>query len=177
MVVKYEINAFSLDEAKQKAAEMGLTVVRNVTPSWKKAGEPVYGTNGFKSFMVDALDKNRLTNSTGVGLIVATENGTADNRQRPWTFTNNVKEGSRATKRFFEIRTKEDGVLVGRYETKGDAARAAKAAMVDVKKDMYCDIVYRVIDPDMAVAFTVDYTPSVKAKMGTYVVFGNVVED
>ena len=46
-----------------------------------------------------------------------------------------------------------------------------------VKKDMYCDIVYRVIDPDMAVAFTIDYTPSVKAKMGTYVVFGNVVED
>lgn len=177
MVVKYEINAFSLDEAKQKAAEMGLTVVRNVTPSWRKAGEPVFGTNGFKSFMVDALDKNRLTNSTGVGLIVATDAGTADNRQRPWTFNNNVKEGSRATKRYFEVRVAEDGGIVGRYETKGEAARAAKAAMVDVKKDMYCDIVYRVIDPDMAVAFTIDYTPSVKAKMGTYVVFGNVVED
>lgn len=173
MVVKYEINAFSLDEAKQKAAEMGLTVVNNVTPSWKKADCPAFGTNPFKVFMVDALEKRRLTATTGVGLIVAIENGSADTRQRPWTFNNNVKEGSRATKRYFEVRTK-DGNLVGSYEKKGDAVRAAKAAMVDVKQDMYCDIVYRVVDPDMAVAFTLDYTPSVKSKMGKYVVFGNV---
>lgn len=173
MVVKYEINAFSLDEAKQKAAEMGLTIVNNVTPSWKKADCPTFGTNPFKVFMVDALEKRRLTATTGVGLIVAIENGSADTRQRPWTFNNNVKEGSRATKRYFEVRTK-DGNLVGSYEKKGDAVRAAKAAMVDVKQDMYCDIVYRVVDPDMAVAFTLDYTPSVKSKMGKYVVFGNV---
>ena len=176
MVVKYEINAYSLDEAKQKAAEMGLTIVKNVTPSWKNANCPKFGTNDFKVFMADALEKKRLTAATGVGLIVATENGSADTRQRPWTFNNNIKEGSRATKRYFEVRTK-DGNLVGSYEKKGDAARAAKAAMVDVKQDMYCDIVYRVVDPDMAVAFTLDYTPSIKSKMGTYVVFGNVVED
>ena len=176
MVVKYEINAFSLDEAKQKAAEMGLTIVKNVTPSWKNANCPKFGTNDFKVFMADALEKKRLTAATGVGLIVVTENGSADTRQRPWTFNNNIKEGSRATKRYFEVRTK-DGNLVGSYEKKGDAARAAKAAMVDVKQDMYCDIVYRVVDPDMAVAFTLDYTPSIKSKMGTYVVFGNVVED
>jgi hypothetical protein len=176
MVVKYEINAFSMDEAKQKAAEMGLTIVKNVTPSWKNSNCPAFGTNDFKKFMVEMLDKKRLAAATGVGLIVATENGSADTRQRPWTFNNNVKEGSRATKRYFEVRTK-DGNLVGDYEKKGDAVRAAKAAMSDLKQDMYCDIVYRVIDPDMAVAFTINYTPSVKAKMGTYVVFGNVVED
>ena len=177
MVVKYEINAFSLDEAKQKAAEMGLTVVKNVTPSWKNANCPKFGTNDFKVFMADALEKKRLTAATGVGLIVATENGSTDTRQRPWTFNNNIKEGSRATKRYFEVRVKDTNVLVGSFETKGDAVRAAKAAMVDVKKDIYCDIVYRVVDPDMATAFTLDYTPSSNTKMGTYVVFGNVVED
>lgn len=176
MVVKYEINAYSLDEAKQKAAEMGLTIVKNVTPSWKNSNCPKFGTNDFKVFIADILDKKRLTNSTGVGVIVAVENGSADTRQRPWTLNNNIKEGSRATKRHFEVRTK-DGNLVGNYDKKGDAIRAAKAAMVNLKQDMYCDIVYRVIDPEMAIAFTLDYTPSVNAKMGTYVVFGNVVED
>lgn len=177
MVVKYEINAFSLDEAKQKATEMGLTVVKNVTPSWKNAGEPKFGTNDFKTFMVETLEKKRLANSTGVGVIVTMEPGTADDRQRPYTFNNNVMEGSRATKRYFEVRLVEDGGLIGRYETKGEAARAAKAAMVHIKKDLYCEIVYRVVDPEMAIAFKVDYTPSTKTKMGKYVVFGNIIED
>lgn len=177
MVAKFEINAFTLDEAKQKAAEMGLTVVKNVTPSWKNANEPAFGTVDFKKFIVETLEKKRLTNSTGVGVIVTIEPGTADDRQRPYTFNNNVKEGSRVTKRYFEVRLVEDGGLIGRYETKGEAARAAKAVMVDIKKDLYCDIVYRVVDPEMAVAFTVDYTPSTKTKMGKYVVFGNILED
>ena len=177
MVVKYEINASSLDEAKQKAAEMGLTIVKNVTPSWKNANCPVFGTKDFKLFIADVLDKKRLTNTRGVGLIVATDPGSADTRQRPWTYNNNVKEGFRRTKRYFDVRVKGDETLIGSFEKKGDAARAAKAAMVDYKKDMYCEIVYRVVDPEMGIAFTLDYTPSCKAKMGTYVVFGNVVED
>ena len=38
---KFEIKAYSLEEAKEKAAEMGLTVVRNVTQSWKNAKSPI----------------------------------------------------------------------------------------------------------------------------------------
>ena len=176
MVVKYEINAYSLEEAKQKAAEMGLTIVKNVTPSWKNSNCPVFGTTEFKKFIVEILDKKRLTAATGVGLIVATDSGSADTRQRPWTFNNNVKEGSRSTRRYFDVRVKGDETLIGSFEKKGDAVRAAKAAMADVKKDMYCDIVYRVVDPEMATAFTLDYTPSCNTKLGTYVVFGNVAD-
>ena len=66
MVVKYEINAYSLDEAKQKAAEMGLTIVKNVTPSWKNSNCPAFGTSDFKKFMVEMLDKKRLAAATGV---------------------------------------------------------------------------------------------------------------
>lgn len=176
MVVKYEINAFSMDEAKQKAAEMGLTIVKNVTPSWKNSNCPAFGTNDFKKFMVEVLDKKRLTASTGVGLIVATENGSADTRQRPWTYTNNVKEGSRRTKRYFDVRVKGDETLIGSFEMKGDAVRAAKNAMAEIKKDMYCEIVYKVVDPEMGLAFTLDYTPSCNTKLGTYVVFGNIAD-
>ena len=176
MVVKYEINAYNLDEAKQKAAEMGLTIVKNVTPSWKNSNCPAFGTNDFKKFMVEMLDKKRLAAATGVGLIVATENGSADTRQRPWTYNNNVKEGSRSTKRYFDVRVKGDETLVGSFEKKGDAVRAAKNAMANIKKDMYCEIVYKVSDPDMGLAFTLDYTPSTNTKLGTYVVFGNVAD-
>jgi hypothetical protein len=41
---------------------------------------------------------------------------------------------------------------------------------------MYCEIVYKVSDPDMGLAFTLDYTPSTNTKLGTYVVFGNVAD-
>lgn len=174
MVVKYEIKAFSLDEAKEKAANMGLTIVRNVTPSWKKANCPVFGTNSFKSFIVDTLDAKKLTNATGVGLIVAVENGTADTRQRPWTLTNNIVEGRRTSKKYFEVRVQGTDELIGRFEKKGDAMRAAKTAMAEYKRTLYCDIVYRIVEPEMATAFTLEYTPSTNTKEGTYIIFGNV---
>ena len=44
--------------------------------------------------------------------------------------------------------------------------------MSSVKTDMYCEIVYRVKE-GKALAFEVDYTPSVSTTLGTYIVFGN----
>jgi flagellar biosynthesis/type III secretory pathway ATPase len=134
-MVKYEIKAYSLDEAKQKAADMGLTVVRNVTQSWKNAGAPV-ADKEFKTFAVDMMDKNRLTNSIGVALVVAFIPGSKDTRERPYKLVNNVQEGRRTTKRVFEVRIKETEELVGEAFTKGEAIELAKAAMVKYKKDM-----------------------------------------
>ena len=171
-MVKYEIKAYSLDEAKQKAADMGLTVVRNVTQSWKNAGAPV-ADKEFKTFAVDMMDKNRLTNSIGVALVVAFIPGSKDTRERPYKFVNNVQEGRRTTKRVFEVRIKETEELVGEAPTKGEAIELAKAAMVKYKKDMYCPIVYKVAEEEKAVAFDLEYVPSITAKEGTYVVFGN----
>lgn len=171
IMVKYEIKAYSLEEAKEKAAEMGLTVVRNVTQTWKNAGSPLTDKD-FKTFAVDVMAKNRLTNTEGVGLIVAFTPGSKDTRERPYKFNNNVIEGKRSIKRVYEIRLKDTDELVGEADVKGDAIDLAKSLMVKYKKDMVATIVYRVTE-DKDVAFTLDYVPSVTAKEGTYVVFGN----
>lgn len=170
-MVKYEINAYSLEEAKEKAAEMGLVVMRNVTASWKNAGAPLTDKD-FKVFAVDSMMKNRLSQTEGVGLIVVLDPGSKDTRERPYTFKNNVVEGRRTTKRVYEIRLKDTDELVGEADTKGDAIDIAKALMIKYKKDMVATIVYRVAD-DKDVAFELEYTPSVNAKEGKYVVFGN----
>lgn len=170
-MVKYEINAYSLEEAKEKAVEMGLTIVRNVTQSWKNANMPM-SDKDFKVFAVDVMSKNRLTQTEGVGLIVAVNPGSKDTRERPYTFKNNVVEGRRSVKRVYEVRLKDTDELVGEADTKGDAIDLAKALMTKYKKDMVATIVYRVTD-DKDVAFTLDYTPSASAKEGKYVVFGN----
>lgn len=164
---KITINAYSFDEAKQKALNEGITVVRNVTPSFKKENP-----EDFDEFAQRMLEKNKLTNTTGVGCVVVTEPGSADTRERPYEFINNVTEGQLTKKRVFEIRTVSDDTLVAEAETKVEAARLAKAAMKTVKKDLICKQVYRV-DDDHALAFSLNYVPSSNTKLGTYIVFGN----
>ena len=164
---KLTINAYSFDEAKQKALEEGITVVRNVTPSFKKEN-PV----DFDVFAQQMLEKNKLTNATGVGCIVVAEAGSADTRERPYEFINNVTEGQLTKKRVFEIRTASDDTFVAEAETKVEAARLAKVAMKTTKQDLICKHVYRV-DDDHALAFSLKYVPSSNTKLGTYIVFGN----
>lgn len=164
---KLTIKAYSFDEAKQKALEEGITVVRNVTPSFKKEN-PV----DFDVFAQQMLEKNKLTNATGVGCIVVAEAGSADTRERPYEFINNVTEGQLTKKRVFEIRTASDDTFVTEAETKVEAARLAKVAMKTTKQDLICKQVYRV-DDDHALAFSLKYVPSSNTKLGTYIVFGN----
>lgn len=168
---RFEINAYSLEEAKAKAAEMGLTVVRNVTQSWKNAGSPITDKS-FKEFAVDSLAKNHLANAEGVGLLVVITNGSADTRERPYKYTNNVVEGKKAIERVYEIRRKDTGVVVATSDKKADAEKKAKSLMNDLKTDLECIIVYHVLE-GKDLAFTLEYTPSANTKEGTYVVFGN----
>lgn len=168
---KFEIKAYSLEEAKEKAVEMGITVVRNVTQSWKNADSPVTDKD-FKIFAVDMLEKTHLASAEGVGLIVCMFPGSADTRQRPYKFKNVVTDGKRKVERVYEVRRKDNNELIATANNKADAETAAKEAMTSVKTDMYCEIVYRVKE-GKALAFEVDYTPSVSTTLGTYIVFGN----
>jgi len=168
---RFEINAYSLEEAKAKAAEMGLTVVRNVTQSWKNAGSPITDKS-FKEFAVDSLAKNHLSNAEGVGLVVVVAGGSADTRERPYKYTNNVVEGKKNIERVYEIRRKDTGAVVGTDTKKSDAEKKAKKLMAEVKTDLECVIVYHVTE-GKDLAFTLEYTPSTNTKEGTYIVFGN----
>lgn len=164
---KFEINAFSFDEAKAKALEMGITVVRNVTPSYKNE-RPV----DFDAFAEAMLKKNHIDTATGVGCIVVKEAGSADTRERPYEFVNNVTEGSLTKKRVFQVIKKADDTVVAEADTKADAARAAKNAMKTLREDLVCRQIYRV-DSAHELAFELKYVPSTNTKEGTYIVFGN----
>ena len=168
---RFEINAFSLEEAKAKAAEMGMTVVRNVTQSWKNAGSPVTDKS-FKEFAIDSLQKNHLANADGVGLLVVVAGGSADTRERPYKYVNNVVEGKKNIERVYEVRRKDNGQVVATDTKKSDAEKKAKKLMPELKTDLECVIVYHVTE-GKDLAFTLNYTPSTSAKEGTYIVFGN----
>lgn len=162
-----EIEAFSLDEAKTKAVEQGLTVVKDVTRRYTNAGSP----EDVESFAKEQFKKDKMTDTTGTAYIITKVKGSADTKERPYTFNDIKTEGQSTKRRVFEIRT-ASGKLVDTGLTKGDAARKAKAAMKEVKENMYCEVVYRVDDAHAKV-FTLDYSPSVKTQVGKYIVFGN----
>lgn len=168
---RFEIKAFSLEEAKTKAADLGMTVVRNVTMSWKNAGSPMSDKN-FKTFAVDVMQKNHLDKTEGVGLVVVADAGSADTRQRPYKYTNNVVEGRKDIERVFKIRRIDTGEVIGTASKKSDAEKLAKKLIAEVRTDLDCKIEYDVKD-DKGLAFTLDYVPSSNTKEGTYFVFGN----
>lgn len=163
---KFEIKAFSYNEAKEKALEMGIAVVRNVTPSYKR-DMPV----DFDAWAGEILKKNHLDSATGVGLMVVRENGSADTRERPYELLNNIVEGSLTKKRVFQVRTKS-GNVIGETDNKEDAIRLAKKNMKDVREDMTCVQLYKVLAPKDK-AFDLKYVPAIGTKEGSYIVFGN----
>lgn len=168
---KFEIMAYSLEEAKEKAQDMGIIVTTNVTQSWRNAKCPI-NDKDFKMFAIDMLEKKRLSKAEGVGLIVVVNAGSKDTRKRPYTFVNNVVEGKRVTKKVVELRLKATNELVGEAENKGKAEKLAKELMLEYKQDIVAEIVYRVQD-GKDVAFELKYTPSASAEQGRYIVFGN----
>ena len=163
---KFEITAFSYNEAKEKALSMGIDVAHNVTQSFKNDNP-----SDFDVWANDMLVKNRLADSTGTGLMVVLDAGSADTRQRPYELVNNVVEGQLSKKRVFQIKT-VSGKLVAEANTKADAIRVAKNMMKTVRENMVCEQVYKVLEPKN-VAFMLNYVPSVGTKLGTYVVFSN----
>lgn len=166
-----EIKAFSYAEAVTIAANEGMKIVKNVTPSYKNAQYPT--GDALKALGEKILEKNKLTDAVGVGVMVAVENGTPDVRERPWTLDNKATEGARTSKRVYVVRTKDTDRLVGKAYDKDSAIKLAKNAMATVKEDMVCNIMYEVSDPE---AFTLKYTPTAGTTLGTYIVFGNPAE-
>ena len=164
---KFEINAFSIAEAKEKAFNMGINVIKNVTLSYNNQNP-----TDFDQFAEDMLKKNRLDNATGVGCIVVLEAGSADTRERPYSFVNHTAEGPLVKRRVFEIRKKSNEQVVGTAVSKAEASRKAKSMMKTIKEDLVCKQVYKVLGAH-ELAFELNYVPSKNTKEGKYIVFGN----
>lgn len=176
MIRKLEIKAFTLDEAKEKAKQQGMFVLKNITSSWNKMGKPISNFE-FKLFAIEMLDKYKIRDAEGVGLLVAIIPGNSEKKIRPYKIHNSFFPGKKGKKRFFEIRCAEDGRLLAETSTKNEAVRKSKQLITELKKDIVCKIVWRPAIPEQEIAFKLDYVPASKSKEGTYFVFGSTKED
>lgn len=176
-MVKKEFEVYSYEEAVAAAEAEGFKVTRNKTASWKNAGSPI-SDKDLKAFVVDQMNKEKLTGVPGVGFIVVVASGSKDTRERPYTYENVVTEGRMATERTFEVRRVDNGELVvslaGEGATKDAAIKAAKEAMLNVKADMDIEVVYRVKDGKNVIGH-LKYVPSINAEKGRYIFLGNEV--
>lgn len=176
-MVKKEFEVYSYEEAVAAAEAEGFKVTRNKTASWKNAGSPI-SDKDLKAFVVDQMNKEKLTGVPGVGFIVVVASGSKDTRERPYTYENVVTEGRMATERTFEVRRVDNGELVvslaGEGATKDAAIKAAKEAMLDVKADMDIEVVYRVKDGKNVIGH-LKYVPSINAEKGRYIFLGNEI--
>jgi len=196
-----EVSGFTKEEALSTVEFNTSMTGANATQAWVKAGSPEVDSKAFKAFAAAQLEK-KFKNSAGIGAYVVLEGGVADSRERPYKVISvPVIEGGRKYKTVHQIieadvKTKtvkeevvnaegdtvvkdvikavshvEIGLPVASYDTKGEAQEAAKE-LTAVTKATYIVKNVKVETTGQEVEAYVLYTPSVSAKVGTYIAFG-----
>lgn len=180
--------------SKQKAFEVtGLDVeldmLKNATLSWKKAGSPM-NTKELNSFMAAYIKSKK-----AVGAYLVVEPSSDDTRTRPYKVINEVTNGKRKAKTFYQIKEAEfkvktttakneegedvestevsvisTGVIEGRAERKEAAMKLMKELIEENKKDYIIEIVREVVEGQKYAGYG-QYTPSKSAKKGKFIFF------
>ena len=193
-----ECKGFSKEVALDSEVLGFTTEIRgaNATQAWIKAGKPTVGTPGFKAFAADQL-KLKTKNTAGLGVYIVLEAGVEDNRERPYKVISVKTEGARKFKRVYQVteaviketpakknddgevvvpakyEISELGAVVGKAATKGAGNDLLKEWITDQKRDYVLTIAEEVVEGQPIASYG-KYTPSVSAKEGTYIAFGNV---
>ena len=195
-----ECKGFSKEAALNEEV-LGFTMAprgANATQAWIKEGKPTMGTPAFKIFAAEQL-KAKTKNMAGLGAYVIIEGGVEDSRERPYKVTSVKTEGARKFKRVYNIteavikvtpakldaegnvvtpeknEVLELGAVVAKADKKGKANDIMKEWITDTKRDYIVAIAEEVVEGQPIASFG-KYTPSVSAKEGTYIAFGNVKE-
>lgn len=164
---KLEIQAYSLDEAKLIAFKEGITVVQDATSSWRRAGAPLL-TKELNIFAADFLESKGMFDFKDAGVIITMSSGTQDDKKYPFDIVSSRRKGRCKLTRTVEIRTQRDNTLLGTASTKTEAIALAKDIIKECREDIYGKTVYTSSDVD----FKMKYKPSLRAKLGQYIVFG-----
>lgn len=180
--------------SKQKAFEVtgldvDLDMLKNATLSWKKAGSPM-NTKELNSFMAAYIKSKK-----AVGAYLVVEPSSDDTRTRPYKVINEVTNGKRKAKTFYQIKEAEfkvktttakneegedventevsvisTGVIEGRAERKEAAMKLMKELIEENKKDYIIEIVREVVEGQKYAGYG-QYTPSKSAKKGKFIFF------
>lgn len=196
-----ECKGFSKEEAFAKLKFNPLHPIipgPNVTCAWKKAGKPVPGTQKFKRFITEILDK-KTKNMPGYGVYITLEPGRKDTRKCPFTIISNKPGGIRVWNTVYQIREDElevNTVKQNNYDDEGneieeenleisitkpglivDTCASKSEALKKMKKliaaNHRCYSMIPIKVPNLApiAAFGI-YNPSINAKEGTFVACG-----
>lgn len=161
-----EIRAYSLEEAKLKAYELGITVIQDITKSWKKSGSPILNQT-LRIFAADELNKRKLFNFENIGIIITISPGIKNSKKNPSTIINYKRIGKCKLQKTIQLKLKSSDTIIGTAYSKTDAINLSKELIKKYKEDIYAKTIYISNDID----FDVKYTPSIKSKLGQYIVF------
>ena len=114
---RLEIRAYNLEDAKVKAFEQGITVIKNVTKDWKAAGQPIL-TKQLDAFGARILEENNLFPFNNAGVIIAINKGKKPLMRNIFRFVNFPKKGPRKMKRVVEIRNLDTDEFIKNLEHK-----------------------------------------------------------
>lgn len=127
-------------------------------------------------FMLDYLAK-KSKNAAGIGFSITLTPAVADTRERPYTFIDRKNEkGARKYKTTYQLIDKASNTIIAETnETKARAKEIGKKLYTDkgYKGHVVCKYTKQATeeggDP---IAFEMEYTPSINARMGKFLVFG-----
>ncbi len=157
---------FTKDEAFGKKANYDVKF--NATVAWKKAGQPKGAE--LKAF-ADAFLAKKVKSAAGIGAYIVETAGVVDSRERPYTTEVVATEGKRKYKAHYQIVNKETKAIVGGADKKSEAIALGKKIVTKDKISVSIDLT-KIVSEGQATAATIDYTPSINAKQGSFIFFG-----
>lgn len=98
-----EAQGYSKDKALATTdLDIALDRLKNATQAWKKAGSPV-SDKTVKTFVEGYFKKNKST----VGIYIVVDAAVDDTRSRPYTIVNEVTNGARKYKTYYQVKEAE----------------------------------------------------------------------
>lgn len=166
------VKAYSINDVRK---ESPFQLIKNATTMWRKAGSPVEGEDLVK-FMKEYLEKTT-KNAIGQGCYIVTDPATPDSRDNPYKIYNIPTEGKRKFKRVYELVNSNTNQIVGSAYSKEGALKLAKEVVTEQKEALGVGVkhvcrVANVVVEGQAEAFTFEYSPSMNAKQGSFLLFG-----
>lgn len=171
--------------------EADIEMLKNATIAWKKIGSPLSG-KPFNEFITSYCKAKK-----AVGGYIIVDPAADDTRQRPYTVINEVTDGKRKAKTFYQIKEAElkvkskkiqakdgsekellsvdvisAGIIAGKAERKEAAVKLMKELIEANKRNYAIEIGKEVVEGKRFASYGI-YTPSKSAHQGKFIFFVN----
>ena len=144
---RLEIKAHDVEEAKIKAFEQGITVLKDVTNAWRRNGKPLLAKS-LDAFAMNMLDKDDYFAVENIGIIIEIKKRKRPPRRFALRMVNYPKKGPRPMNKTVEIRNLETDELMAVSKNKKLAMKKAREIVQKYEIDVYGVTKYVPVDRD-----------------------------